>query len=143
MTTLDSDIRPAPRPRRESGRRVGAIALRVLLPALTLAGLVGLWWLATIVFDWEPFLVPTPKDAATPDTEIATAIRMSEKTSQTPRRAATVAAFLRAERPGTHAVPPPGLSEGDGVRACASSQYTVRNRVAARPERKILSTVRC
>src|SRR5262245_44195068 len=31
---------------------------------------------------------------------------MSEKTSQTPRRAATVAAFLRAERPGTHAIPP-------------------------------------
>jgi NitT/TauT family transport system permease protein len=62
VTTLDSDIRPAPRPRRESTRRVGGIVVRVVLPTLTLVGLIGLWWLATIVFDWESFLVPTPKD---------------------------------------------------------------------------------
>jgi NitT/TauT family transport system permease protein len=34
---------------------------RILLPALTIAGLVGAWWLATIIFGWKPFLVPTPK----------------------------------------------------------------------------------
>ena len=43
-------------------RRAGSVALRIILPALTIAALVALWWLATIVFDWEPFLVPTPKD---------------------------------------------------------------------------------
>jgi NitT/TauT family transport system permease protein len=44
------------------GRRAGTVALRVLLPTLTIIALVGLWWLATIVFGWKPFLVPTPKD---------------------------------------------------------------------------------
>jgi NitT/TauT family transport system permease protein len=44
------------------GRRTAALALRILLPTLTIAALIGLWWLATIVFDWKPFLVPTPKD---------------------------------------------------------------------------------
>src|SRR6266542_1921115 len=44
------------------GRRAGAGAVRVLLPTLTIVALVGLWWLATIVFGWKPFLVPTPKD---------------------------------------------------------------------------------
>ena len=39
---------------------VGAIALRVLLPAPTIIALIGLWWLATIVFDWPAYLVPTP-----------------------------------------------------------------------------------
>jgi NitT/TauT family transport system permease protein len=34
----------------------------VLLPAATIFGLIGLWWLATIVFDWPPYLVPTPGD---------------------------------------------------------------------------------
>jgi NitT/TauT family transport system permease protein len=38
-----------------------AVALRILLPAATIALLVGAWWLATIVFGWKPFLVPTPK----------------------------------------------------------------------------------
>ncbi len=46
----------------EARRRAAGLALRIVLPALTIAGLVGLWWLATIVFGWEPFLVPTPKD---------------------------------------------------------------------------------
>jgi NitT/TauT family transport system permease protein len=44
------------------GRRAAGAAARVLLPTLTIASLVGLWWLATIVFDWQPFLVPNPKD---------------------------------------------------------------------------------
>lgn len=43
-------------------RRAGTAAVRVLLPTLTIAALVGLWWIATLVFDWKPFLVPTPKD---------------------------------------------------------------------------------
>jgi NitT/TauT family transport system permease protein len=44
------------------GRRAASASARVLLPTLTIAGMVGLWWVATIVFDWKPFLVPTPKD---------------------------------------------------------------------------------
>jgi NitT/TauT family transport system permease protein len=44
------------------GRRAAGAAASVLLPTLTIAALVGLWWLATIVFDWKPFLVPSPKD---------------------------------------------------------------------------------
>lgn len=62
MTTLDSETRPAPSGRRESRRRAGGLLVRVVLPALTLVGLVGLWWLATIVFGWESFIVPTPQD---------------------------------------------------------------------------------
>ena len=42
------------------GRSFGAIAVRVLLPALTFVVLIGAWWLATIVFDWPPYIVPTP-----------------------------------------------------------------------------------
>ena len=41
---------------------VNTIALRVALPILTIAGLIGLWWLATIIFDWPAYLVPTPGD---------------------------------------------------------------------------------
>jgi NitT/TauT family transport system permease protein len=44
------------------GRRAVALTVRVVLPLLTIAALVGLWWLATIVFGWKPFLVPSPKD---------------------------------------------------------------------------------
>jgi NitT/TauT family transport system permease protein len=44
------------------GRRAAGAAAHVLLPVLTIAALVGLWWLATIVFDWKPFLVPSPKN---------------------------------------------------------------------------------
>ena len=40
--------------------RYGSLALRILLPAATLVALIGLWWLATIVFDWPSYLVPTP-----------------------------------------------------------------------------------
>lgn len=40
--------------------RYGSVALRVVLPTLTFVALIGLWWLATIVFDWPSYLVPTP-----------------------------------------------------------------------------------
>ena len=43
-----------------SPARYGSLATRIALPALTLVGLIGLWWLATIVFDWPSYLVPTP-----------------------------------------------------------------------------------
>jgi NitT/TauT family transport system permease protein len=43
-------------------RRAGSLAVNVLLPVLTVLAMVGLWWLATIVFDWKPFLVPDPGD---------------------------------------------------------------------------------
>ena len=33
-----------------------------LLPLATLVGLIAAWWLATIVFDWPTFVVPTPRD---------------------------------------------------------------------------------
>jgi NitT/TauT family transport system permease protein len=46
----------------DRGRRALALAARVVLPLLTIAALIGLWWLATIVFGWKPFLVPSPKD---------------------------------------------------------------------------------
>jgi NitT/TauT family transport system permease protein len=40
--------------------RYGSLALRLVLPTLTFVGLIGLWWLATVVFDWPSYLVPTP-----------------------------------------------------------------------------------
>ena len=46
----------------DARRRASAVASRILLPTGTIVALVGLWWLATIVFGWKPFLVPTPKD---------------------------------------------------------------------------------
>lgn len=46
----------------DTRRRAITAASRVVLPALTIVALIGLWWLATIVFGWKPFLVPTPKD---------------------------------------------------------------------------------
>jgi NitT/TauT family transport system permease protein len=45
-----------------ASRRVGRVLVRVLLPAATLLAIMGLWWLATIVFGWEKFIVPTPAD---------------------------------------------------------------------------------
>lgn len=41
------------------GRRVAA---DLLLPLATFAALVGVWWLAKIVFGWEKFVVPSPAD---------------------------------------------------------------------------------
>ena len=43
-----------------SESRYGSLALRIVLPTLTFVALVGLWWLATIVFGWPNYLVPTP-----------------------------------------------------------------------------------
>ncbi|HET6986985.1 MAG TPA: ABC transporter permease [Kribbella sp.] len=37
-------------------------AAAVLLPILGLIGAIALWWLATIVFSIEPYLLPTPGD---------------------------------------------------------------------------------
>jgi NitT/TauT family transport system permease protein len=62
VTTLDSNVRPAPRQSHEARHRTRAILIRVGLPTLTLGGLIGLWWLATIAFGWESFIVPTPQD---------------------------------------------------------------------------------
>ncbi|NRN64442.1 Binding-protein-dependent transport systems inner membrane component [Kibdelosporangium sp. 4NS15] len=36
--------------------------MKVVLPVIGLALVIGLWWLATIVFGIERFLVPSPKD---------------------------------------------------------------------------------
>ncbi|NKE61164.1 ABC transporter permease [Lentzea sp. PSKA42] len=36
--------------------------MKVALPALGLLAIIGLWWLATIVFGIEAFLVPSPAD---------------------------------------------------------------------------------
>lgn len=44
--------------------RYGSAALRFVLPALTFVALIGLWWLATIVFGWPSYLVPTPLEVA-------------------------------------------------------------------------------
>jgi NitT/TauT family transport system permease protein len=38
----------------------GPVAARIVLPALTFVTLIGLWWLATIVFGWPSYIVPTP-----------------------------------------------------------------------------------
>lgn len=36
--------------------------MKVVLPVLGLLAIIGAWWLATIVFGIEPFLVPSPAD---------------------------------------------------------------------------------
>jgi len=60
--SANAEVRAALDGEDHSGHRVADAAARVLLPTLTIVALIGLWWLATIVFDWKPFLVPTPKD---------------------------------------------------------------------------------
>jgi NitT/TauT family transport system permease protein len=47
-----------------SPSRVGSLALRIVLPTATFVALIGLWWLATIVFDWPSYIVPTPLEVA-------------------------------------------------------------------------------
>jgi NitT/TauT family transport system permease protein len=47
-----------------SPSRYGSVALRIVLPTLTFAALIALWWLATIVFAWPSYLVPTPLEVA-------------------------------------------------------------------------------
>lgn len=60
---MDAEVRATPGAEDPLlARRAGDLALRVLLPTLTIVVLIGLWWLATIVFDWKPFLVPDPGD---------------------------------------------------------------------------------
>lgn len=58
----NASVRAALEGGNDFGRRLGGTAANVLLPAAAIAGMVGLWWLATIVFGWKTFLVPTPKD---------------------------------------------------------------------------------
>ena len=41
--------------------------LRVVLPTATFVALIGLWWLATVVFDWPSYLVPTPLEVVERD----------------------------------------------------------------------------
>ena len=41
-------------------RRAFRVGWRVALPGLTMVAMVGLWWLAVIVFGWQPFIVPDP-----------------------------------------------------------------------------------
>ena len=57
MTELDV----APRAR---GHRVGRATLRLIAPFITFVGLLVLWGLATRVFDWPIWLVPSPLDVA-------------------------------------------------------------------------------
>jgi NitT/TauT family transport system permease protein len=59
--TADLTIAPGAE-ERHLARRAGGLALRIVLPVLTIVALIGLWWLATIAFDWKPFLVPDPGD---------------------------------------------------------------------------------
>ncbi len=59
--SIDAQVEAALRGGGESRRRAATVVSRVVLPFATIAALVGLWWLAVIVFGWKPFLVPTPK----------------------------------------------------------------------------------
>ncbi len=61
----DAAVEAALTGRDSSARRAGSLAWRILLPTLTLVAIVLLWWLATIVFGWEEFVVPTPGDVWT------------------------------------------------------------------------------
>ncbi len=49
-------------PRRSRSRALGRTLAGALLPLGTLVVLVALWQLATRIFGWEPFLVPSPVD---------------------------------------------------------------------------------
>ena len=40
--------------------RYSSLVARIVLPTLTFVALIGLWWLATIIFDWPSYIVPTP-----------------------------------------------------------------------------------
>lgn len=47
-----------------SPSRYASVAFRIVLPTLTFVALIGLWWLATIVFGWPSYIVPTPLEVA-------------------------------------------------------------------------------
>jgi NitT/TauT family transport system permease protein len=49
---------------RRRARGAARTALLWIPPLLTFAALIGLWHLATIVFGWKEFIVPTPADVA-------------------------------------------------------------------------------
>ena len=65
MTTVAPPelVEPAPPPRSAAGT-VGRAVLGWLLPAATIAALVGLWWLLKLAFGWPRFVVPSPADVA-------------------------------------------------------------------------------
>ncbi|WP_020556223.1 ABC transporter permease [Embleya scabrispora] len=42
--------------------RSGSLFVSIAAPALSMFGVIGLWWLATIVFEIDSFLLPSPKD---------------------------------------------------------------------------------
>ena len=48
----------------EARRRRGPRLVAWVAPAVTFVALLGIWWLATVVFDWPSWLVPTPWDVA-------------------------------------------------------------------------------
>ncbi|MCZ7590453.1 MAG: ABC transporter permease [Gaiella sp.] len=48
-------------PESRLGRVTGTV-WRFLLPVLTIFALVGVWWLAVLVMDWPPYVVPSPAD---------------------------------------------------------------------------------
>lgn len=56
-----TELELAPRAR---GRRVGRAFLRFIAPLITFVGLLALWGLATRIFDWPIWLVPSPLDVA-------------------------------------------------------------------------------
>ncbi|HUG65057.1 MAG TPA: ABC transporter permease [Gaiellaceae bacterium] len=56
-----TEFEVAPRTR---GHRVGRASLRLIAPLVTFVGLLVLWGLATRVFDWPIWLVPSPVDVA-------------------------------------------------------------------------------
>lgn len=60
MSVAASGTRPSP----GRGRRAGRAAFGWAAPAATFAALLALWHLATIVFGWEVWLVPSPVDVA-------------------------------------------------------------------------------
>ncbi len=55
---------PQPPPPRKVRRSLGRVVLGWALPLATLAALVGIWHVSTIVFGWPKFLVPKPADVA-------------------------------------------------------------------------------
>lgn len=60
VTTTTTTASPDGKVATSARRLIGPILTRILLPALTFVVLIGLWRLATIVFDWPPYIVPTP-----------------------------------------------------------------------------------
>lgn len=58
MTTVSMGRRQ----RASNGPRFTERLADVVLPTLGLVAVIGLWWLATIVFSIDKFLVPSPKD---------------------------------------------------------------------------------